>query len=479
MLFNSWSFPVFLALVWVVYRALPHRQQNMLLVVASYVFYGWWDWRFLSLLAISTVVDFTCGRLLHEAESPRLRKLYLRISLATNLGILGFFKYFNFFIDSVAAGLSAVGLEANLPLLEVVLPVGISFYTFQTMAYTIDIYRHKETPTGSFLDFALYVAYFPQLVAGPIERSTHLLPQIREPRSTSPRQLQTGLELIVMGYAKKVLIADSVAPYVNQVFASPADMGRAELVLGVYLFAIQIYGDFAGYTDIARGVSRLFGIELGLNFRQPYVSANITEFWRRWHISLSSWLRDYLYIPLGGNRHGELMTYRNNMLTMLLGGLWHGASWNFVVWGGLHGGYLAAHKLSLRGERVGLTHYPTNVRAWLNLLAKGFATFHLVCLAWVFFRADTLVESMAYVVGIISGPTTALGLGTVAVMAVVLAVFGGLTALMDLGCWKHNDEVPVPRNWPWWLRGTTYGALISLLFVLGESDAQPFIYFQF
>jgi len=479
MLFNSWTFPAFFALVWLAYRQLQHRAQNVLLVVASYVFYGWWDWRFLSLLAISTVVDFTCGRWVYEASDPKIRLRYLRVSLLTNLGILGFFKYFNFFVGSVASGLAALGLEANTPVLQVVLPVGISFYTFQTMAYTIDIYRGREQPTQSMLDFALYVAYFPQLVAGPIERSTHLLPQIIAPRFVTATQLTSGLELILMGFAKKVLIADSVAPYVNEVFADPTGMGKAELALGVYLFALQIYGDFAGYTDIARGISRLFGIELGLNFRQPYVSSNITEFWRRWHISLSSWLRDYLYIPLGGNRHGELMTYRNNFLTMVLGGLWHGASWNFVVWGALHGGYLAVHKLSLGKQRVGLTPFPDGVASWGRLLVKGAVTFHLVCLAWIFFRADTLADSWAFLVGLASGPFATTGLGDVAKMALVLGFFGGLTLLMDLGCWKRDAEVPVPQDWPWWVRGSLYGTLVGLLLLLGESDAQPFIYFQF
>jgi len=286
----------FLPIVLLLYYCVPY-QRNLLLVVASYVFYGWWDWRFLSLLWISTLIDYVCGRAMER--HPRRKRAWLLASMLSNLGILGGFKYFNFFVDSAATLLAAVGLEPHLPVLRVILPVGISFYTFQTMSYTIDVYRGHLAPTRSLLDFALYVAYFPQLVAGPIERATHLLKQISSPRLVTRPMIESGCFLILRGLFRKVVIADGVAPLVNGIFAEPEYYSWMKLSLGAALFAIQIYCDFAGYSDIARGASRLMGIELMVNFRQPYFSRNITEFWRRWHISLSTWLRDYLYIPLG------------------------------------------------------------------------------------------------------------------------------------------------------------------------------------
>jgi alginate O-acetyltransferase complex protein AlgI len=353
MLFNSFVFVLFLAIVLPVYYALSHRWQNRFLLVASYVFYGYWDWRFLGLLAISTVLDFALALLIAGTDSPRRKKRRVALSVVVNLGILGFFKYFDFFVDSAAVLLESAGLQANLPMLRVVLPVGISFYTFQSMAYTIDVYRGIQPPTRNLLDFALYVAYFPQLVAGPIERASRLLPQIQSPRRVGQAQWERGAQLILWGYVKKVAIADGLAPYADAVFRDPSSFSGLSLWLGVYCFAVQIYCDFSGYTDIARGVSQLLGIELMENFRQPYLSRNITEFWRRWHISLSTWLRDYLYVPLGGNRRGPAMQYRNLMITMLLGGLWHGAAWTFVVWGGLHGLFLATHKYMTRGRKIG------------------------------------------------------------------------------------------------------------------------------
>ncbi|NLX14084.1 MAG: MBOAT family protein [Phycisphaerales bacterium] len=325
MVFTSFTFVFFLAVVLPLYYALSHRWQNRFLLVASYVFYGAWDWRFLSLLAISTVVDYLVADRLHRTASMAGKRILLGISLCGNLGLLAFFKYFNFFLDSFNQLSASLGLGQCSWAIHIILPVGISFYTFQTMGYVIDVYRGRQEPARNFLDFALYVSYFPQLVAGPIERAGNLLPAIYRPRKVTPSQIGTGLQLILMGYLKKIAIADAVAPYVNDIFADPAHQSSVRLLLGLYLFAIQIYGDFSGYSDIARGVSRLLGIELMINFKQPYLSANITEFWRRWHISLSTWLRDYLYIPLGGNRKGTSNTYRNLMLTMLLGGLWHGA----------------------------------------------------------------------------------------------------------------------------------------------------------
>jgi len=309
MIFNSLVFFVFLAVVLGAYYCLSRRYQNYLLVIASYVFYGYWDWRFLFLIFISTIVDYYCGHGLDKAVSLRRKKTYLWLSICVNIGILLFFKYFNFFIDSAQVLLSRFGLNQSLPVMNIILPVGISFYTFQTLSYTLDIYRGKMKPTTDFLTFALYVAYFPQLVAGPIERARRLLPQLSSSRTVGWPQIGIGMELILIGFFKKVGISDMLAPMVDLRFQYTQYASWSDLLLAVYLFSIQIYCDFSGYSDIARGVSKLFGIEIMRNFEQPYLSQSVTEFWRRWHISLSSWFRDYVYIPLGGNREGVFKTY--------------------------------------------------------------------------------------------------------------------------------------------------------------------------
>ena len=386
--FNSLQYAAFLPVVWIGYRNLAStRKQNTWLLLASYVFYGSWDWRFLSLIVLSTTVDFFVGQRLASAVGSARSRL-LAVSLAVNLGLLGVFKYLGFFVDSAADMLTAVGLEPNIALLNIVLPVGISFYTFQTISYTFDIYRRRIEPERDPITFALYVAYFPQLVAGPIERARQLLPQIRGERNRADVDtIWTSLRLILVGLFKKVAIADTVAPLVSKTFDSP--QGSVTAAVGILAFSLQIYGDFSGYTDIARGTSRLFGIELVRNFRQPYLSRNITEFWRTWHISLSDWLHDYLYIPLGGNRGPRLRTYRNLMITMLLGGLWHGASWNFVVWGGLHGLYLIVDRALGRVEHRGARR-----PILLSDSPAILFTFTVVTLTWVFFRAADLSEAI-------------------------------------------------------------------------------------
>lgn len=476
MLFNSCTFLIFIIIVLCCYYSLSWKSQNIFLLVASYIFYGWWDWRFLSLLAISTIVDFSCGKKIASSENSKTRKMFLMVSLCTNLGILGFFKYFNFFSQNIHNVLSLVGLKADFPLLEILLPIGISFYTFQSMAYTIDIYRRFETPCNNFCDFALYVSFFPQLVAGPIERSVHLLPQFQSRRKVTPNAFYSGCQLILMGYFKKILIADAAAPLVNKIFDNITSAGTVELILGVYLFALQIYGDFAGYTDIARGVSRLFGINLCLNFKQPYLATSITEFWRRWHISLSSWLRDYLYIPLGGNRHGTIKTYRNIMLTMLLGGLWHGASWKFVIWGGLHGLYLSFHKFLLKGKKLKCTAKPRK-GSFVQWSLKVFLTFNLVCLTWIFFRAESLSSAIDFIYNIFNlSDYRVIGIRRLAVSFMFL---GSLSFLIDYFCWKNDAEIPFCDRWSMWIRGFVYTGMIVLMVLVGANDAQPFIYFQF
>ena len=478
MLFNSSTFLVFFIAVYALYYILPLKWRNPLFLVSSYLFYGWWDWRFTFLLALSTVVDYSVALRVEDANDrgdTKAAKRWLLLSCVVNLGILGVFKYFDFFVGSASAMLDGVGFHIDTPVLGLVLPVGISFYTFQTMSYTIDVYRGVQKATRNFMGMAVYVAFFPQLVAGPIERSVHLLPQIIKPARPTVDMIRSGAVLIVMGYFKKVFLADTAANIVENCFSNQHGSWLLYLV-GVYAFAIQIYGDFAGYTDIARGVARLFGVDICLNFRQPYFSRTITEFWRRWHISLSAWLRDYLYIPLGGNRKGRWKTYRNLMLTMLLGGLWHGASWNFVIWGGLHGVYLAIERM-IWGRQAGETDLPAwGVRRWAWLGVRVFVTFHLVCLAWVFFRASTVEESFRIV-----GSIFTLSHGAAVDMSDVfnLAVLVAAMVAVDVPCWLNDREVPMSRRWPAVLRGLAYAAMVLIMTFWSPHGATPFIYFQF
>jgi alginate O-acetyltransferase complex protein AlgI len=470
--FNSITFAVFLAIVLVVYWSVQPKLRNVVLVVSSYIFYGWWDWRFLSLLAISTLVDFNIGRWLGRTDGLRARRRLMWLSVAVNLGILGTFKYLNFFTDSLTNMFDAIGWEADPITLNVILPVGISFYTFQTMSYTLDVYRRRIEPTNDPVAFATYVAYFPQLVAGPIERAQHLLPAIINTDRVFPRdnERREAIRLILFGLAKKVVLADGVAEIANRAFNESDTASSVTLATGVLAFAIQIYGDFSGYTDIARGVSRLLGIDLVLNFTEPYLSRNITEFWRRWHISLSNWLRDYLYISLGGNRKGVRKTYRNLMITMLLGGLWHGASWNFVIWGGLHGLYLVVHKLA-RGATTA-DHEPR----WRDV-PSILATNAAVLFAWIFFRAETVDQAL----GIIGGLLTLRG-GTIhpADVATIL-VFTTIMVFADLSQRRHARrlESKTPRQLHPLLQGAGAGVLLAAVLVFSGGTPVPFIYFQF
>ncbi len=473
MLFNSFEFLVFFPLVLALYYVLGRRGQNLLLLLASYLFYGWWDWRFCSLLALSTLIDFFCG--LAMGRWPGRKRVWLAVSVGAGLGILGFFKYFNFFVDTAALALSSLGVEPHLPVLRIVLPVGISFYTFQTMSYTLDVYRGHLAPTRNLLDFGLYVAFFPQLVAGPIERATHLLKQFAAPRVVTRSMIESGCFLILLGYFRKVVIADGVSPMVETIFASSATAPWHQLVTGAVLFSIQIYGDFAGYSDIARGLSRLLGIQLMVNFKQPYLSRNITEFWRRWHISLSTWLRDYLYIPLGGNRGGTAGTYRNLMLTMLIGGLWHGANWTFVVWGGLHGVYLAVHKMWLARRRIRPEFGPVG-RMTPGAAAGMAATFLLVGFAWIFFRCSSLAEAFRFMAGIFSFRG---GLEAVSVVGLLKLFFYSLLVFVTDWPAYVRDSQEGMLDWPWMVRGGVYAAMVFLLLLLRPLNETPFIYFQF
>lgn len=473
MLFNSWVFAVFLPLVLVLYLRLGQRGQNIWLLLASYFFYGWWDARFCTLLMLSTVVDYKCGLAMEGAQSGGSRKRILFISLATNLGVLGFFKYFNFFTDSARHLLEQLGFEASIPTLNVLLPVGISFYTFQTLSYTIDVYRGRIKPINNFVDFGLYVAFFPQLVAGPIERATSLLPQIQSVRRVTWDHIRSGTFLVFIGLVKKIAIADSVAPVVNQIFAEPTAYTSLELLVGLYLFSFQIYGDFSGYSDIARGCARLMGFDLMVNFQQPYFSRNITEFWRRWHISLSSWLRDYLYIPLGGNRRGLTRTYINLMVTMLLGGLWHGASWSFVVWGGLHGAFLAIHKATTQSKNEVEHNIECSVGSLLKALPGIVLTFHLVALTWIFFRAHSFGSAWDFMMGILAFSDLSLPFGWK-----LLGVSLVLLLILDIPQYLSGKQtVLLDAPWPW--RAAVYTLLTLAIFLLRTDAEIPFIYFQF
>lgn len=399
MLFNSLEFLIFLPTVFLLYWFLFNRSlplQNLLVLVASYFFYGWWSWEFMGLLLLSTALDYAYAFGV-ALQSRRRARLFLWLSIINNLGILAIFKYYNFFAAEFGALLSNMGLEANPALLNVLLPVGISFYTFHGMSYVFDIYRGRLKPVTNFVDYAVFVSFFPLLVAGPIERATHLLPQIQLPRIFKRDQAVAGLRLILWGLFKKVVIADSLAPLVDSAFGDPGGHDTWSLLAGAVAFSIQIYGDFSGYSDIALGTARLFGFELLSNFRFPYFARDIAEFWRRWHISLSSWFRDYLYIPLGGSKSGKAKAVRNTFVIFLVSGLWHGANWTFIAWGFLHACAFLPLLLANRNRKhlnevVAHGRKLPSTREWLQMIG----TFAFVTLAWVFFRAESIGAAVGY-----------------------------------------------------------------------------------
>ncbi len=492
MLFNSLSFFVFLAIVLALYPRLPHRGQNLLLLAASYLFYATWDYRFLGLIWLSTLIDFVAGRAIHrrrEAGDLSGARRWLFVSLIANLGLLGLFKYFGFFVESARDALLFFGVPFATGSLAIILPVGISFYTFQTLSYSIDIYRGRMRPTESIIDFGLFVAFFPQLVAGPIERAAALLPQITTPRTVTSRDRAEGWNLIVMGLFRKVVVADTAAFWVDRVFAAPETQSSLQLWAGLFLYSLQIYCDFAGYSDIARGTSRLFGISLMRNFHHPYFARNISDFWHRWHISLSTWLQDYLYIPLGGSRRGPVRTQINLMLTMLLGGLWHGASWNFVIWGGLHGLYLAAYRPfrsrgttqpnslpELHGHSNPMRHSLVGIRGALSDgifagLGGRAAVFALVTFTWLFFRSTDFTTTQVYLAGLadLTYGGWKIVLPCTALAALVLVLDAPQAALDD-----ENFVLRLPDR----TRAVVIAAMLLMLLFSGGST-EPFIYFQF
>jgi len=469
MQFNSALFALFFVSLLTLYAFLRHTNaRKSLLLVASYLFYAGWDWRYLSLLLLSTGVDFVAGARMHAHTENARRRLWLCVSLVTNLGLLATFKYGNFLLANLDPAWAALGVKP--PQLPAEIPVGISFYTFQTLSYTIDIYRRNTAPTKSLLDFAVFVSFFPQLVAGPIVRSTEFLPQLRTLADVQAERVASGLQRFLLGLFKKVVIADNVALFVDNVFASPVDHGALTLWCAAWGFALQIYCDFSAYTDMALGAARAFGFTLPENFAAPYLSRSITEFWRRWHLSLSSWLRDYLYIPMGGSRFGALKTYRNLMATMLLGGLWHGASWTFVLWGGLHGIFLALERL--RGVRAQAD--PT--RDWSpGALIRAFFTFQLVALTWVVFRAEDFGQLRVFVARMFfawDGPQHGAQIGL---------RWAAVLAALTLGQFLSRRYDLQQRGWDR-LPSLVQGAALALLLVLVstfQTDGAAFLYFQF
>lgn len=520
MIFNSIQYGIFLPIVVGLYWVLRQRGRLWLLFVASYAFYAFWDVRFLSLLVVSTLVDFFVAQAIHASTDERRRRWLLGLSATVNLGILGTFKYADFFIREADRALGAVGLGfLGGRSLGLILPVGVSFYHFITLAYTVDVFRRRIEPQRDLLTFTVFLSFFPLLVAGPIERASHLLPQFERerPRLTSLQWRRAGV-LILQGLVKKVVIADALAPTVNAAFGAPDRASGFTLLLGVYAFAIQIYCDFSAYSDIARGSAQLLGIDVMHNFEQPYLSRHITEFWRRWHISLSTWLRDYLYVPLGGNRGSGLATARNLMITMVLGGLWHGAATTYLVWGFLHGLALGAHRpfrsrtLARRRSRalaaapvpalvsgppvdgtepVGLDvdehATPADDHRAITLADRDdsdrlrwadvvpiVVTFHFVCLAWVFFRAASVGQAFDVLAGIATWNPGRIGAGG----AVLVALFAAITLALDLAQRATGDHAVVLRLPPWW-RGVVYGVAVAAIVVSSGRSPVPFLYFQF
>ena len=469
MLFNSLDFALFFLVVFAAYAALPLRPQNRLLLVASYFFYGCWDWRFLSLIALSTAVDFTVARGIDRSETPRHRKALLFLSMAINLGVLGFFKYFDFFVGSAEALARTLGFDPPSLRLGLVLPVGISFYTFQSMSYTIDVYRRQLKPTRDFLDYALFVSLFTQLVAGPIERAAHLLGQITQPRKITWDGLQTGAWLFFWGLFKKVVVGDNVAAWADQVFSGSVAWSTGSVLLGVYAFALQIYCDFSAYSDMARGLGHCLGFDIMINFRNPYFARDPSDFWRRWHISLSSWLRDYLYIPLGGNRRGSRRTYFNLMATMVLGGLWHGAAWTFVVWGLFHGLLLAVHHL-FRGQAAHIDPPTAFGSAWRRL-----AMFHAVCFGWLLFRAESLRDVGGMLAALVRNP----GWSADCTAWVFQIAFLSLPLWFVQILQERANDTLAPLRLSLVPRMLLYAATAGMLLLFANTGSRAFIYFQF
>jgi alginate O-acetyltransferase complex protein AlgI len=481
MLFNAVDFAIFLPIVFILYWFVTNKKlkwQNALLLISSYFFYSCWDWRFLFLLIFSTLLDFYTGLRMQDSALSKNRKRWFWASVIINLGFLGVFKYYNFFAESFSELVSNFGMHIDPWALSVILPVGISFYTFHGLSYVIDIYKNRIDAERNFVDYAVFVSFFPLLVAGPIERATHLLPQIKQARSFEYSKALDGLRQILWGLFKKVVIADSCAEHANMIFSNSADYSGSTLFLGAIFFAFQIYGDFSGYSDIALGTARLFGIELLRNFSYPYFSRDIAEFWRRWHISLSTWFRDYLYIPLGGNSGGDWLRIRNTFIIFLVSGFWHGANWTFLVWGALNALFIMP-SIVMKTNRKNLEIVAKGkmVPKW-DEVCKIILTFILTTFAWVFFRAENLEQAINYVFDTFKHPGSYLELGvylnyTTTICAIIVFVL-----IEWLGREEKYAIEKMGLTWPRWIRHLFYYSLILSIFWFSGKD-QQFIYFQF
>jgi alginate O-acetyltransferase complex protein AlgI len=486
MLFNSVNFLIFLPIVFTLYWLVAVRGlrfQNILLLCANYFFYASWDYRFLFLLIFSTFLDYYSGIKISEAPSQKLKKVWLWISITINLGFLGVFKYFNFFVDSFANGLSLLGVQVNLWTLNMILPVGISFYTFHGLSYIIDIYKSKIKPERNFIDYSVFVSFFPLLVAGPIERAQHLLPQIKEAKKFNYSKAVDGLRQIVWGLFKKIVIADNCGEYASVIFNNPGQYSGSTVFVGVLFFSFQIYCDFSGYSDIALGTARLFGVELLRNFSFPYFSRDVAEFWRRWHISLTTWFRDYLYIPLGGNAGSRWVTIRNVFIVFLVSGLWHGANWTFVIWGALNALFILP--LILLGKNRDNLDVVASKKLFpsFNELVRIIFTFGLINFAWIFFRARDLNEAFVIVSKLFSVELfrvpqwSAFASATTHPLITICLLL--LFVLMEwLGREQSHTLHYIALKWPRPLRYALYYVLVACIFSLSGIN-QEFIYFQF
>ena len=478
MLFNSLDFAVFLPAVFILYWfvcARNLRLQNLLIVIASYFFYACWDWRFLSLILISTIVDYAVGLALWREEGRLERKILLWVSIGANLGMLGFFKYYNFFLQNFIEAFSLFGIPIPANSLNIVLPAGISFYTFQTLSYSLDIYKRKLKPTKDFIAFAGFVSFFPQLVAGPIERAANLLPRFTTKRKFDYSRAADGMRQILWGLFKKVVIADNCAEYVNLVFNDPSAHSGSTLALGAIFFAFQIYGDFSGYSDIAIGTARLFGFDLMQNFAFPYFSRDIAEFWRRWHISLTTWFRDYLYIPLGGSRGSVGNKIRNTFVIFIVSGFWHGANWTFIIWGALNALYFLPLLLAGRNRQnldtVAQGNWLPSARETLQMLL----TFGMTVLAWICFRAESVGQAIQYIEGIFqTSLTTFPDVFPIHVLIgiVVVVLVEWIHREKQHGLQLDPNVTPRPLRWGIYM-------ILSFLVAFFMGEPNPFIYFQF
>jgi alginate O-acetyltransferase complex protein AlgI len=481
MLFNSIDFAIFLPIVFVLYWFVTHKNlkiQNILIALSSYVFYGWWDWRFLSLILFSTLVDYSVGIGLSKQENQAKRKLLLLTSILVNLGFLGFFKYYNFFLDNFISAFSFFGMPINANSLNIILPVGISFYTFQTLSYSIDVYKRKLEPTKDFIAFAAFVSFFPQLVAGPIERATNLLPQFYNKRTFEYSKAVDGMRQILWGLFKKIVIADNCAEYANAIFNNSADHSGSTLVLGALFFTFQIYGDFSGYSDIAIGTSRLFGFNLMQNFAFPYFSRDIAEFWRRWHISLSTWFRDYVYIPLGGSRGGLWMKIRNTFIIFIVSGFWHGANWTFIVWGALNAVYFLPLLLAKKNRNhIDIVAKGKSFPAFRELILM-LITFSLTVLAWIFFRAESIEHAINYILCIFKHPESFVQLSIYMGYKKIIFLVSIFLIIEWLG---RENQYALEKMATSWKRPYRYALYYLIIFAIFwfTGNAQEFIYFQF